>query len=420
VPISSGEPEAKPPLVNIANGLTLIRLVLVPVFIVLFVHDGATAPIWRLAATAAFLAAAITDRFDGHLARSRGLVTDFGKLADPIADKALVAAALICLSVYGLLSWWVTGIILGREVAVTVIRLMVRKHKVMAASWGGKVKTVTQMSAITGYLLPPQWIDDYVPWLALVIFVLMVLAVAVTVATGIDYAVSAWDIVRAAKSPAVTADPAPEPVDAAPADSAETPAAAVEPVTPREALPPAPVVDAAPADSAETPAVVVEPVTPREALPPAPVVDAAPADSAETPAAVVEPVTPHEALPPAPVVAAEPPEPAQEAMPWPTPAPRPILIPERVSRPLPAPAPRSVSAPAPSPAIPAEAAAEPAPAPPRIETGPASAASADVPAPAADTTLDPARAAAQAQLAELKRRIGWGAKPLPGGSGGEE
>ncbi|MDR1188066.1 MAG: CDP-diacylglycerol--glycerol-3-phosphate 3-phosphatidyltransferase, partial [Bifidobacteriaceae bacterium] len=204
MPSNPDQPEAKPPLANIANLLTMLRLALVPVFVVLFVHDHAASGTWRLAAAGVFLAAAITDHYDGHLARTRGIITDFGKLADPIADKALVASALICLSAFGLLSWWVTGIILGRELIVTVIRFAVKKHQVIAASWGGKIKTVTQISAIVGYLLPLGWFAEFgwfahLGWLVDLVSILMILAVAATVATGVDYAVTAWQIVRRAQ-----------------------------------------------------------------------------------------------------------------------------------------------------------------------------------------------------------------------------
>ncbi|MDR3106760.1 MAG: CDP-diacylglycerol--glycerol-3-phosphate 3-phosphatidyltransferase, partial [Bifidobacteriaceae bacterium] len=192
------EPVTVPPVANLANGLTLLRLVLVPIFVVVLMHDGGLEPAWRAASAVIFAAAALTDQLDGRIARSRGIVTDFGKLADPIADKALVAAALICLSLMDQLSWWTTGIILGREVVVTAIRFGVKKHKVIAASWGGKIKTALQMGAITGYLLCPQVLNF--GWLNTIVFLAMILAVAATVATGVDYAVTAWLVVRAAKT----------------------------------------------------------------------------------------------------------------------------------------------------------------------------------------------------------------------------
>jgi CDP-diacylglycerol--glycerol-3-phosphate 3-phosphatidyltransferase len=173
------------PLWNIANILTMLRIALVPVFLVLlFVGDGHETG-WRIAATAVFAVAAITDRVDGQLARRRGLVTDFGKLADPIADKALIGAALVGLSVLGDLSWWVTGVIAARELGITALRFAVLRHAVIPASRGGKAKTLVQTLAIGVYLLP---LPDVVMPVAVV---LMALAVLLTVGTGIDYVVQA-------------------------------------------------------------------------------------------------------------------------------------------------------------------------------------------------------------------------------------
>ncbi|MGW0042622.1 CDP-diacylglycerol--glycerol-3-phosphate 3-phosphatidyltransferase [Rhodococcus sp. NPDC003348] len=171
------------PLLNIANVLTVLRIVLVPVFlVVLFVGDGHETA-WRIAATVVFAVAAITDRIDGQLARKYGLVTDFGKLADPIADKALIGAALVGLSILGDLSWWVTGIIAAREIGITVLRFAVLRHGVIPASRGGKLKTLVQALAIGMYLLPLSG-----AW-ASAAAVVMGLAVALTVVTGLDYVV---------------------------------------------------------------------------------------------------------------------------------------------------------------------------------------------------------------------------------------
>ena len=161
--------------------LTAMYVVLVPVFVVtLFVDDGDSTA-WRIAATVIFAVAALTDRYDGRLARERGLVTEFGKLADPIADKALIGAALISLSVLGELSWWVTGVIVVRELGVTALRFWVLKHGVIPASRGGKLKTLLQSLAIGFYLLP---LDG--GW-HLIAVVLMAAAVVVTVVTACDY-----------------------------------------------------------------------------------------------------------------------------------------------------------------------------------------------------------------------------------------
>jgi CDP-diacylglycerol--glycerol-3-phosphate 3-phosphatidyltransferase len=166
---------------NLANGLTAFRLVLVPVFAALLMHDGGGHASWRVAAFAAFAVASITDRFDGELARRRGLVTDVGTIADPIADKALTGAALVGLSLLGELPWWVTVVVLVREVGITALRFVVIRHGVMPASRGGKVKTFLQGLAIGLYVLPLSGAAHTVAE------VVMGAAVVVTVVTGLDY-----------------------------------------------------------------------------------------------------------------------------------------------------------------------------------------------------------------------------------------
>lgn len=181
----AGDPIASPPdpvsAWNIANALTVLRLVLVPVFLVALFWGSGHVTEWRVAACFAFAVASITDRLDGELARKRNLVTEFGKLADPIADKALVGAALIGLSLLGDLPWWVTVVILFREVGVTLLRFWVIRHGVLAASRGGKVKTLLQGVAI-GLFLLPEW-----GWLRDVAWVVMIAAIVVAVVTGLDY-----------------------------------------------------------------------------------------------------------------------------------------------------------------------------------------------------------------------------------------
>ncbi|WP_072687637.1 CDP-diacylglycerol--glycerol-3-phosphate 3-phosphatidyltransferase [Rhodococcus marinonascens] len=177
--------EATVPLLNIANILTILRIFLVPVFlVVLFVDDGHTTT-WRLVATGVFVVAAITDRIDGQLARKYGLVTDFGKLADPIADKALIGAALVGLSILGDLPWWVTAVIAVRELGITLLRFAVLRHAVIPAGHGGKLKTLVQSVAIGFYLLPLPDGFEIVGW------ILMGAAVLLTVVTGLDYVVQA-------------------------------------------------------------------------------------------------------------------------------------------------------------------------------------------------------------------------------------
>ncbi len=173
-------------IANIANVLTGVRMALVPVFLLaLFVGDGHETR-WRVIAFAIFAAAVITDRFDGALARSYDLVTEFGKLADPIADKALIGAALIGLSLLGDLPWWVTILILAREIGITILRFVVLRRGVIAASRGGKLKTLVQAVAIGLFVLPLSgaWLTG--AW------VFMWAAIALTVVTGVEYVVSAF------------------------------------------------------------------------------------------------------------------------------------------------------------------------------------------------------------------------------------
>jgi CDP-diacylglycerol---glycerol-3-phosphate 3-phosphatidyltransferase len=164
----------------------MLRLLLVPVFVVLLVSDGATS---RTAAFIVFAVASVTDFLDGELARRGGMITDFGKIADPIADKALTGSALITLSVLGTLSWWVTGVIMVREVGVTLLRFWVIRHGVIAASRGGKIKTMLQVIAISLYILPIH--------LTVLRELFMGAAVAVTVVTGVDYTARAVRLRRA-------------------------------------------------------------------------------------------------------------------------------------------------------------------------------------------------------------------------------
>ncbi|MEU7638138.1 MULTISPECIES: CDP-diacylglycerol--glycerol-3-phosphate 3-phosphatidyltransferase [unclassified Streptomyces] len=183
---AAGRPRTAPAvrqagLWNIANVLTMLRLLLVPAFVLLLVHDGGTSPVWRSFAWAAFAVAMITDVFDGHLARTYNLVTDFGKIADPIADKAIMGAALICLSVLGDLSWWVTGVILFRELGITLMRFWVIKHGVIPASRGGKIKTLAQGTAVGMYVLVLTGPLATFRWWV------MAVAVVLTVVTGLDY-----------------------------------------------------------------------------------------------------------------------------------------------------------------------------------------------------------------------------------------
>ena len=190
------DPAATPPqtarVANIANALTLLRLLLVPVFGWALLQEDGTSTGWRVTAFAVFAVASITDRLDGDLARRRGLVTEVGKLADPIADKALTGTALVGLSVLDLLPWWVTIVILVREGGITLLRFWVIRHGVIPASRGGKYKTFLQTIAIGLYLLPLQ------DTLATAAAWVMGAAVVLTVVTGVDYVARALALRRAA------------------------------------------------------------------------------------------------------------------------------------------------------------------------------------------------------------------------------
>ncbi|GAA4733283.1 CDP-diacylglycerol--glycerol-3-phosphate 3-phosphatidyltransferase [Isoptericola chiayiensis] len=174
---------------NIANVVTMVRIALVPVFAVALLVDDGESMTWRFVATAIFLLAALSDKVDGHLARSRGLVTDLGKLLDPIADKALTGTALVLLWwPLGELPWWVPTVILVRELGITVMRMAMLRYAVMPASRGGKLKTVLQVVAIGLFLLPHA---DLPAFFLVVAWAAMAAAVAVTVVTGVDYVVQA-------------------------------------------------------------------------------------------------------------------------------------------------------------------------------------------------------------------------------------
>jgi CDP-diacylglycerol--glycerol-3-phosphate 3-phosphatidyltransferase len=194
----SGQPQTGPlvgraNIANLANTLTLLRLVLVPVFLLaLFAGDGHQNG-FRVVAFVIFAFACITDRLDGLLARNYGMATEFGAFVDPIADKTLVGSALIGLSMLGELPWWVTVLILAREFGVTVLRLAVIRRGVIPASWGGKLKTVVQVLAIGMFVLP--WIGTPGPF-HVIAAVVMGAAIVLTVITGIDYVVSTVREVR--------------------------------------------------------------------------------------------------------------------------------------------------------------------------------------------------------------------------------
>ncbi|MPV39037.1 CDP-diacylglycerol--glycerol-3-phosphate 3-phosphatidyltransferase [Georgenia subflava] len=171
----------------------MLRIAMVPVFAVLFLQDTTATRLW---ATVVFALAAATDKLDGSLARSRGLVTNFGKLADPIADKALVITALVLLSIDGLLPWWVTIVIIVRELGITVLRFFMVRRAVIAASKGGKLKTTLQITFILLLLVPWSGLvsNGLVDAISVITWIVVLLTVAVTVITGLDYVLQAWRI----------------------------------------------------------------------------------------------------------------------------------------------------------------------------------------------------------------------------------
>lgn len=179
------------PVVNLPNALTLLRVLCVPLVAALLWIDGGVAGPARTAAAVLFILASLTDFVDGALARRYGLVTTFGKIADPIADKALIGVALIGLSLLGELAWWITVVILVREIGVTLLRFWVIRHGVIAASRGGKAKTVAQTIAIAMYLA-----DFPLAWWPTASAIVMGVAVALTVLTGADYVVRAMRLRR--------------------------------------------------------------------------------------------------------------------------------------------------------------------------------------------------------------------------------
>lgn len=170
--------------INLPNSITIARIAFAPIFISLLLVSPEKTSFQRWLALLLFVLAISTDGIDGAIARKRNLVTNLGKLLDPIADKALIGGALVTLSLIGELSWFITGAILLRELGITVYRLIVSKRRVLAASTGGKFKTIIQSIAI-GFLVSP--LDAYFGWLIPVEMVLIYLALFTTIVTGLQY-----------------------------------------------------------------------------------------------------------------------------------------------------------------------------------------------------------------------------------------
>lgn len=194
---------------NIPNALTTLRIVMVPFFGWALLVDGGASTGWRWVAYGLFLVAMVTDKIDGDLARKHDLVTDFGKIADPIADKAITGMAFIGLSIIGELWWWVTTLVLLREWSVTLVRLVFVRDIVLAARWSGKVKTAAQALALGGLIWPVKYLTGvwHLPGLVLwwAAVALMAVAVVLTITSGIEFV----NDVRAARRGS-TADPVTE------------------------------------------------------------------------------------------------------------------------------------------------------------------------------------------------------------------
>jgi CDP-diacylglycerol--glycerol-3-phosphate 3-phosphatidyltransferase len=202
--VSATQP-TKPSNWNLPNALTTLRILMVPFFGFAMLVDDGQSLLWRAVAWALFVAAMVTDKVDGDIARSRNLITNFGKIADPIADKALTGMAFVALSIIGELWWWVTVLVLVREWGITLLRFWVIRHGVIAASSGGKLKTVLQTVALGLFVLPLKLLENQ-PWhtLGLVLWwaavALMAAAVTVTLVTGVDYVVKALAVRRAGRA----------------------------------------------------------------------------------------------------------------------------------------------------------------------------------------------------------------------------
>lgn len=174
----------------VPNLITIVRILFAPAMVWALLADAGDGGGLRWLALALFVVGISSDAIDGHLARSRNLITDLGKLLDPIADKAITGAALIGLSLLGELPWWVTGLILLRELGITVWRLIEARRIVLPAGRGGKLKTVLQAGAISLALAPfPALLGD---WMHTVNTVTMALALIVTLWSGADYLVRAY------------------------------------------------------------------------------------------------------------------------------------------------------------------------------------------------------------------------------------
>ncbi|PIE21658.1 MAG: CDP-diacylglycerol--glycerol-3-phosphate 3-phosphatidyltransferase [Arachnia propionica] len=180
---------------NLPNALTILRILLVPVMAVVWFLHPHEVP-WRIAVAVIFVVASLTDLLDGYIARKYDLITDFGALWDPIADKLLTGTAFVGLSLLGELPWWMTIVILVREWGITAVRAAVKKYGVISANRGGKAKTLTQTLALILFLL---WLPELPGPVQVIGWALMWLAVILTVVTAVSYLTAAWRLWRSGK-----------------------------------------------------------------------------------------------------------------------------------------------------------------------------------------------------------------------------
>lgn len=192
-PVVEQVPRPEPSPWNLPNALTVLRILLVPVFAYFLVREGGDDAASRWWALAVFTVAIVTDRIDGDLARSRGLVTSFGKVADPIADKALTGAGFIGLSIIDVIPWWITVLVIARELGITLMRFFVIRHGVMPASRGGKLKTFLQAQALM-ILMAPLWTLPLARLWEVIGWIILAAAVLVTVLTAVDYVLKAMTL----------------------------------------------------------------------------------------------------------------------------------------------------------------------------------------------------------------------------------
>ncbi|MEY5004622.1 MAG: CDP-diacylglycerol--glycerol-3-phosphate 3-phosphatidyltransferase [Actinomycetota bacterium] len=175
---------------NLPNAITVARILAVPFFVWSLVAIADTESPMRWLSVLIFIVIMASDGIDGAIARKRGLITNFGKILDPIADKILIGAALVALSLLNELPWWITLVILVREIGITVFRMAILHREVHGASWAGKLKTVTQSIAVSLALAP--FADLLGTWMYAVNTVVMAAAVVLTVWSGAEYLWKAW------------------------------------------------------------------------------------------------------------------------------------------------------------------------------------------------------------------------------------